>query len=71
MSITFEIDMPKSFANRRWRLPAGVQSRLQNLLDKQDGGEKLSRAERVEAEGLVELAELLSLIRLRSKRGQK
>ncbi len=71
MSVTFEIDVSKSLVKQHWRLPAGVHSRLQSLLDKQDAGEKLSRAERVEAEGLVELAELLSLIRLRSGRSKK
>jgi hypothetical protein len=51
-----------------FQLPEAVQERLQFLLERQDAGEELSEAERQEAEGLVELAEFLSLIRLRSRR---
>ncbi|MBE9160246.1 hypothetical protein IQ265_25995 [Nodosilinea sp. LEGE 06152] len=50
----------------QFRLPQAVQERLQLLLDRQDEGQELSQAERQEAEGLVELAEFLSLLRLRS-----
>ena len=49
-------------------LPKGVDKRLQSLLDRQDQGEKLTPAERLETEGLVNLAELLSLLRLRAER---
>ena len=52
----------------RFELPQAVQARLQFLLDCQDGGRALSQAERHEAEGLVELAEFLSLLRLRATR---
>jgi hypothetical protein len=58
--------MPGDLA--RFRLPPGVQDRLQDLLDRQDGGQPLSAAERREAEGLVSLAELLTLLRLRAER---
>ncbi len=51
-----------------FQLPEGVQERLQILLDRQDVGEELTPAERLEAEGLVDLAEFLSLLRLRSQR---
>ncbi|NJN57406.1 MAG: hypothetical protein HC879_07825 [Leptolyngbyaceae cyanobacterium SL_5_9] len=50
----------------RFKLPQAVQARLQFLLDRQDEGLTLSQVERQEAEGLVELAEFLSLLRLRS-----
>jgi hypothetical protein len=40
---------------------------LQFLLDQQDSGIVLSTAERLEAEGLVELAEFLSLLKLRAQ----
>jgi hypothetical protein len=60
------IDIPAELA--RFELPAGVQSRLQALLDKQDDGTPLTPAERQEAEGLVELAEFLSLLHLRARR---
>ena len=49
-------------------LPVAVQNRLQALLDRQDQGEALTVAERQEAEGLVALAEFLSLLRLRAER---
>jgi hypothetical protein len=49
-------------------LPAGVNERLQELLDRQDQGQPLAPAERLEAEGLVNLAEFLSLLRLRAQR---
>lgn len=51
-----------------FQLPEGVQERLQVLLNRQDGGEELTQAERLEAQGLVELAEFFSLLRLRSQR---
>jgi hypothetical protein len=50
----------------RLRLPKAVNRRLTELLDRQDRGERLTRQERAEAEGLVNLAELLSLLRLRA-----
>ena len=49
-------------------LPEGVDARLQELLDRQDADQSLSPAERREAEGLVSLAEMLSLLRLRAER---
>ncbi len=52
----------------QFQLPTDVHDRLQLLLDRQDGGEVLSPEERQEAEGLVEVAEFLSLLRLRSTR---
>ena len=46
-----------------FKLPRGVQRRLTSLLDRQDAGQALSAEERREAEGLVELAEFLSLLK--------
>lgn len=51
----------------RFELPPAVQARLQHLLDRQDQGLPLSEVERQEAEGLVEIAEFLSLLRLRAE----
>jgi hypothetical protein len=65
-AIHLELELPDDFA--RLRLPAGVQQRLTELLDKQDTGTTLTDAERHEAEGLVDLAALLSLLRLWSER---
>jgi len=69
MAQNFSVEVP--FSPSRIRLPAGVDDRLQTLLDKQDRGESLTAAERKEADGLVELAEMLSLIRLRATRASK
>jgi hypothetical protein len=52
----------------QFELPDAVQARLQSLLDRQDDGDGLTADERSEAEGLVELAEFLSLLRLRTLR---
>jgi len=52
----------------QFELPPAVHQRLQTLLDRQDQGQELTSAERAEAEGLVELAEFLSLLKLRSQR---
>lgn len=52
----------------RFELPSAVHQRLQELLDRQESGQELTVPERREAEGLVELAEFLSLLRLRAKR---
>jgi hypothetical protein len=65
-TIAIRLEVPDDLA--RFRLPAGVNARLQELLDRQDSGQKLTPAERKEAEGLVNLAELLSLLRLRVER---
>lgn len=65
-TLAIEIRMPDDLP--RFRLPAGVQARLQTLLDRQDGGSILTAAERQEAEGLVNLAELLTMLRLRAER---
>jgi hypothetical protein len=65
-AIQLEIEMPGDLA--RFRLPKGVQKRLQALLDKQDQGKALTTVEKLEAEGLVDLSEVLSLLRLRAQR---
>lgn len=64
--LTIELEMPDDLA--RFRLPVGVEARLHCLLDRQDRGAALSDAERAEAEGLVDVAELLTLLRLRAER---
>jgi len=65
-AVQIELEIPDDLA--RFRLPDGVQLRLQQLLDRQDQGKPLSPDERHEAEGLVNLAEFLSLLRLRTQR---
>ena len=66
MTMTIEIDLPSDLA--RFRLPEAVDVRLQTLLDRQDSGQPLTTPERDEAEGLVNLAEFLTLLRLRAER---
>jgi hypothetical protein len=64
--VAFQLELPEDLA--RFRLPEGVQHRLDSLLDRQDRGAPLSADERSEAEGLVNLADLLSVLRLRAER---
>jgi hypothetical protein len=66
MTLTFEVDLPDELA--RFRLPDAVAARLQSLLDRQDSGQPLTDPERAEAEGLVNLSEFLTLLRLRAER---
>jgi hypothetical protein len=66
MTLTIEVDLPGDLA--RFQLPDAVAARLQTLLDRQDAGQPLSAPERDEAEGLVNLAEFLTLLRLRTER---
>lgn len=65
-AIQLELDVPDDLA--AFRLPDNVQLRLQELLDRQDQSKMLTPAEQCEAEGLVELADLLSLLRLGAER---
>ena len=64
--ISLDIELPDDLS--RFRLPEAVNQPLQALLDRQDSGETLSTQDRSEAEGLTNLAELLTLLRLRSER---
>jgi hypothetical protein len=66
MTVTIELELPED--HRRLQLPQAVDDRLQFLLDRQDHGEALTSQERAEAEGLVELAETLTILRLRAER---
>ena len=66
MTMTIDVDLPVDL--QQFRLPDGVAARLKSLLDRQDAGLPLSENEREEAEGLVNLAEFLTLLRLRAER---
>jgi hypothetical protein len=61
--VVIEVAIPGGL--RRLRFPKALDRRLQNLLDKQDRGEKLTSAERQEAEALVEVSRTLSLLKTR------
>jgi hypothetical protein len=65
-TVSIALEVPADLA--RFRFPKALDRRLQSLLDKQDTGARLSAAERQEAAGLVELAEVLSWLRLRAQR---
>jgi hypothetical protein len=67
MSVTAAIDPPADLP--QIRLPVAVMARLQSLLDRQNTGQPLTADERAEAEGLVDLVDLLTLLRLRAERG--
>jgi hypothetical protein len=61
-TLVLAVDLPADLD--RFRLPHAVHTRLQTLLDRQDTGSPLSADERAEAEGLANLAELLTPLRL-------
>jgi len=65
-SVVVEIEMPGGM--RHFRFPKALDRRLTALLDKQDRGEKLSAAERKEAEALVKVSRTLSLLKSRVER---
>ena len=64
------IDRHETISNNTWgfHLPKTFETRLQVLLARQDNGEQLTSKEKLEAEALVELAEFLSLLQLRTQR---
>jgi len=66
MHVLVELDLPADL--EQFKLPSGVNDRLQDLLDRQDQGERLTDSELKEAEGLVDLAEFLSLLKMRTQR---
>jgi len=66
MTVTIEVELPADLA--RFRLPEAVAARLKTLFDRQDSGQPLTSEEREEAEGPVNLSELLTLLRLRAER---
>jgi hypothetical protein len=67
--VLVELDIPGDWL--QFRLPAALDDRLQQLLDRQDQEGKLSRAERREAKALTELVDMLSLMKLRAQRAAR
>ena len=63
-AIQIDLELPGDLA--RFRLPAGVNARLTELLDKQDAGQGLTDQERCEAEGLVDLTDTLTYLGLKA-----
>jgi hypothetical protein len=66
--LNVELDLPGDWRN--FRIPAALAKRLQSLLDKHDTDRKLSGPERREADALVELSEMMSLIKVRARLGR-
>lgn len=67
--VLLQLDLPRDL--RRFRLPAALDARLQELLDRQDHDGKLPRSERREAQALTEFSEMLSLMKLRAERASR
>ena len=65
-AVLVELELPDDWGSLAF--PKALDERLQELLDRQDSGEPLTDKERSEAEGLVSLAEMVSLLRLRAER---
>ena len=61
-TVTIQLEMPQGLET--FSLPPGVDNRLQTLLDKRDQRGCLTDQEREEAEGLVNLADMLSVLKL-------
>lgn len=68
-TVTVELELPEDW--QALRLPDALHERLQNLLDLQDEQGSLSSQERREAEALVQLVDMLALMRLRTEAAQK
>ena len=64
--IAIAVEVPDELAH--CQLPPGVHRRLHELLDKQENGVALTDDECREAEGLVDVADFLSVLRLRARR---
>lgn len=64
--VAIELEMPDDWSH--FRLPPALNARLTGLLDRQDRTRRLTAAERAQAEELVNLAEMLSFLRLRAAR---
>jgi hypothetical protein len=67
--VILELDIPRDW--RTFQMPRALDNRLQELLDRQDQQGKLTTAERREARALVDLAEMLSLLKLRAKQARR
>ena len=64
--VLIELEMPDDLDS--FNLPQGLHRRLQDLLDRQDSGVSLTPEEREEAQGIADLSEMLSLLKMRARR---
>lgn len=67
--VMIELDLPNDW--KEFKLPPALDARLQSLSDKQDETGKLSRPERQEAKAIAELANMLSLLKLRARKAER
>jgi hypothetical protein len=63
--VTIRLEVPDALKD--FHLPKAINRRLHDLLDRQDRGERLTRAERREAEAMVDMTHMLSLLRARAE----
>ena len=68
-TVTFELKLPEDC--QALQLPQALHERLQDLLDRQDEQGGLSSQERREAEALVQLVDMLALMRLKAEAAQR
>lgn len=65
-SVTIQLELPEDWTN--FSLPPALDTRLAALLDRHDIPGSLIEAERLEADALCKLVDMLALLRLRAKR---
>lgn len=63
-TINLNLELPGDW--ERFKMPLALQRRLQELLDRQDRDGSLSARERKEAQALVDLSEMFTLMKLRA-----
>ena len=67
--VLIELDIPRDW--KQFTLPRALNERLQLLLDKQDRDGKFTRTERREAKAITQLADMLSLMKLRARNAKR
>jgi len=68
-TVTVELELPEDW--QALQLPEALHERLQDLLDRQDEQGGVSSQERREAEALVQLVDMLALMRLKAEAAQR
>jgi len=68
-SVVLKLDLPSDW--KSFRFPKALDERLQELLNRQDESGKLSVREKREARALVELVDMLSLMKARAAAAQR
>lgn len=65
-SVTLKLELPEDWAELK--LPPALDARLTALLDQQDKSGSLAKPERLEADALCNLVDMLALLKLRAER---